>query len=113
MNERYENKQDAVGCPIRNVLAVIAAKWPMLIVHALSDGRPQFFGELNRSIPDVSPKMLSQSLKKLVGERLVERTVIPDVPPRTQYQLTPYGHTLLQAMTPLTNWALEHMKRQA
>lgn len=51
-NNLYE---DVAGCPIRSVLAVIAAKWPMLIVDALSDGKPKFFGELGREIPDISP----------------------------------------------------------
>lgn len=103
--------EDVTGCPIRSVLAVIASKWPMLVVDALSNGEPIHFGELNRKIPDISPKMLSQSLKMLVDEDLVSRTVIPDVPPRTQYQLTPYGQTLLEAMNPLIDWALAHLER--
>ena len=104
--------EDVTGCPIRSVLAVIAAKWPMLIVDSLSDGQPKFFGELNRSIPDVSPKMLSQALKMLVEEGLVIRTVIAEVPPRTQYQLTPYGQTLLDAMNPLVDWAIAHLEKK-
>lgn len=103
--------EDVTGCPIRSVLAVIAGKWPMLVVDALSNGESIHFGELNRKIPDISPKMLSQSLKMLVEEDLVSRTVIPDVPPRTQYRLTPYGQTLLEAMSPLISWALAHLER--
>lgn len=112
MNKNRNLTEDAAGCPIRGVLAVIAAKWPMLIVDALSDGKPKFFGELGRAIPDVSPKMLSQALKMLVEEELVSRSVIPEIPPRTQYQLTPYGHTLLDAMNPLIEWALTHLKKK-
>lgn len=104
--------EDVAGCPIRSVLAVIAAKWPMLIVDALSNGEPMFFGELGRAIPDVSPKMLSQALKMLAEEELITRTVIPEIPPRTQYQLTEYGKTLLEAMNPLVNWALAHLERK-
>ncbi len=104
--------EDVAGCPIRNVLAVIAAKWPMLIINTLGDGRPKFFGELGRSIPDVSPKMLSQALKMLADEGLVTRTVIPEIPPRTQYQLTAYGKTLLDAMNPLIKWALAHIEKR-
>ncbi len=104
--------EDAAGCPIRSVLSVIAAKWPMLVIFTLSNGRPKFFGELSRAIPDISPKMLSQALKTLGEEGLVTRTVIPEIPPRTQYQLTPYGRTLLQAMNPLITWALAHMQNK-
>ncbi len=113
MKETKDLVEDVAGCPIRNVLAVIAAKWPMLVVFTLSDGQPKFFGELSRAIPDVSPKMLSQALKMLVDENLVTRTVIPDIPPRTQYQLTAYGTTLLEAMNPLINWALVHLKNKS
>lgn len=112
MKECQNLIKDTAGCPIRSVLAVIAAKWPMLIVDALSDGKPKFFGELGRAIPDVSPKMLSQALKMLVEEQLVTRTVIPEIPPRTQYQLTDYGRTLLDALTPLIGWALAHLEKK-
>ncbi len=104
--------EDVDGCPIRSVLSVIAAKWPMLVVYTLSDGKPKFFGELGRAIPDVSPKMLSQALKMLAEEELVTRTVIPEIPPRTQYQLTAYGKTFLDAMGPLISWALVHLEKK-
>lgn len=112
MKECKDLTEDTAGCPIRSVLAVVAAKWPMLIVDALSNGQPMFFGELNRAIPDVSPKMLSQALKMLVEEDLVSRTVVPDIPPRTKYQLTDYGRTLLDALTPLIDWALAHLEKK-
>ncbi len=112
MREPKKLVEDVVGCPIRSVLAVIAAKWPMLVVYTLSDRQPKFFGELSRLIPDVSPKMLSQALKMLVDEELVTRTVIPEIPPRTQYQLTDYGATFLDAMNPLINWALAHLSKK-
>ncbi len=104
--------EDVAGCPIRSVLTIIAAKWPMLVIYSLNDGQPKYFGELKRAIPDVSPKMLSQALKMLVDEELVVRTVIPEIPPRTQYKLTSYGYTLLDAMNPLISWALAHMEKK-
>ncbi len=106
------HSEDVAGCPIRNVLSVIAAKWPMLLIHTLSSGQPMFFGELGRAIPDISPKMLSQSLKVLADEGLISRTVIPEIPPRTQYQLTPYGQTFLDATAPLLAWAQSHLSQK-
>ncbi len=112
MSSDKVNVEGVAGCPIRSVLAVIAAKWPMLVVYSLSDGQPKYFGELGRAIPDVSPKMLSQALKMLAEEQLVSRTVVPEIPPRTRYQLTPYGQTLLEAMRPLIAWALNHLQNK-
>ncbi len=111
MNQQHYQTEDVAGCPIRSVLSVIAAKWPMLVVFTLSDGQTKFFGELRRAIPDISPKMLSQALKTLVEEEIISRCVVPLNPPRTHYQLTDYGRTLLEAMTPLTQWALRHMAK--
>ncbi len=107
-----KKSEDAAGCPIRSVLAVIAAKWPMLVVLTLRGGQPKSFGELSRAIPDVSPKMLSQALKMLAKEDIVERTVLPAIPPRTQYKLTSYGETLLEAVNPLIAWSLAHMEKK-
>lgn len=112
MAKRKPPVEDVAGCPIRSVLAVIAAKWPMLIINVLSNGSPMFFGELGRAIPDVSPKMLSQALKMLVDEELVIRTVIPEIPPRTQYRLTAYGRTLLEAINPFIEWAEAHLRKK-
>lgn len=113
MKETKNLVEDVAGCPIRSVLSVIAAKWPMLVVNTLSDGKPMFFGELGRAIPDISPKMLSQALKMLTEQGIVQRTVIPEIPPRTQYRLTPYGETFLKALAPLITWALHHMESHA
>ena len=113
MNEKYLKYQEIADCPIRNVLDVIAGKWAMLIISVLNEGKPLCFGELNRAIPDISPKMLSKSLKILVEEGLVSRKVIPDIPPRTQYRLTDYGCTLLTAIQPMIEWAMAHMRRKA
>ncbi|MCC8114076.1 MAG: helix-turn-helix transcriptional regulator [Bacteroidales bacterium] len=100
-------------CPIRNVLDSLASKWPLLVLHSLSAGKPMYFGELRRSIPDVSPKMLSAALKLLVEEEIITRTVVPVVPPRTLYALTSHGEELLQAIEPLLQWAVNHMRRKS
>ena len=112
MLECIDHKTDVADCPIRNVLDSLAAKWPLLVIHSLSSGNAMFFGDLKRSIGDVSPKMLSQALKMLVKEEIVVRTVVPDVPPRTLYQLTDYGVTLFKALAPLMEWAQRHLERK-
>ncbi len=112
MKELKKYAEDVAGCPIRSVLAVLSAKCPLLAMFTLSSGEPKHFGELGREIPDISPKMLSQTLKTLVGEDLISRRVLPEVPPRTQYCLTPYGKTFLDAANPLLQWGLSHLDRE-
>ncbi|MBL9124213.1 MAG: helix-turn-helix transcriptional regulator [Planctomycetaceae bacterium] len=96
------------GCPAQQALATIADKWAAIIVYALASGTKRF-GELQRSIGGVSQKMLTQTLRNLERDGLVERTVFPVVPPRVEYRLTPLGNTLREPLSALCHWAEQHM----
>lgn len=95
-------------CPARQLLDRIADKWVSLAVTALADG-PQRYGELQRRLASVSQKMLTQTLRHLERDGLVSRTVIPAVPVRVEYELTPLGRSLLPVMRAIKGWAEEHM----
>jgi len=68
-------------------------------------------GELRRAIGGVSQKMLTQTLRTLERDRLVQRTIYPVVPPRVDYALTPLGKTLMEPLTSLYRWMERHLKR--
>ena len=91
-------------CPVRGILDKISDKWSMLIVLELADG-PQRFNRIRRSIPDISQKMLTQTLKELQRDGLVSRTVYPTVPPAVEYELTPLGVSVLRPFSILIEWA--------
>ena len=95
-------------CPTRRVLDLIADKWTTLVIYLLADGTKRY-GELQREIQGISQKMLTQTLRKLEEDGLVKRTVFPEVPPRTEYQLTPLGRTLEEPLSALCRWAAEHL----
>jgi DNA-binding HxlR family transcriptional regulator len=95
-------------CPTRKVLDLIADKWTVLVIYLLASGTKRY-GELQRSIHGISQKMLTQTLRQLEEDGLVKRTVYPEVPPRTEYELTPLGATLREPLTSLCTWAQEHM----
>ncbi len=97
-------------CPVRSILAKIGDKWSILIVHDLRKGR-QRFSEIRRALPDISQRMLTQTLRKLEREGLVLRIVTPCVPPRVDYELTALGQSLLGPLDQLSGWAATH-KRQ-
>jgi DNA-binding HxlR family transcriptional regulator len=88
-------------------LALIADKWAVLVITTLADGGIRY-NALRREIAGVSQKMLTQTLRDLECNGLVERTVHPDTPPRVEYGLTPLGLTLVEALTVLRDWANEH-----
>ncbi|WP_407941843.1 winged helix-turn-helix transcriptional regulator [Methylobrevis albus] len=95
---------DLAACPIRTVLDRLGDKWSTLIVITLA-GRPHRFGELRRALPDISQRMLTQTLRELQRDGLIGRTVFPTTPPSVEYALTPLGTTLLGPLRELVRWA--------
>ena len=91
-------------CPVRGVLDKIGDKWSMLIVMTLSGGALRF-NEVKRRIPDISQKMLTQTLRDLQRDGLVARQVFPTVPPAVEYRLTDLGKSLLEPFGHLVAWA--------
>ena len=94
-------------CRVRDVLDRVGDKWSIAVVNELADG-PRRFSDLRRSVHGISQRMLTATLRGLERDGLVERTVYPTVPPRVDYALTPLGHTLLDSVWSLMNWAVEH-----
>ncbi len=95
-------------CPTRQVLDRIADKWTTLILGLLEAG-PQRFSALQRGIGGISQKMLTQTLRGLERDGLVQRTIYPEVPPRVEYQLTRLGETLCGPIAAIQHWAESHI----
>lgn len=94
-------------CPVRNVLDQLGDKWSVLIISALAH-RPYRFGELKREIPDISQRMLTQTLRDLQADGLIERTVFPTTPPSVEYRLSPMGYSFLVPLSAMVDWAFAH-----
>lgn len=97
-------------CPVRNVLSRIGDRWSLLVLLALHDKAGTMrFSDLCKTIPDVSQKMLTSTLRKLEADDLLSRTVYPEVPPRVEYKLTKRGKTLIPLLNQLVDWSLDNM----
>ena len=94
-------------CPVRDVLDRVGDKWSSLLIFTLAE-RTHRFGELRRAIPDISQRMLTQTLRELQEDGLVTRTVLPTTPPSTEYALTDLGRSLIEPLTHLLRWAESH-----
>jgi DNA-binding HxlR family transcriptional regulator len=95
---------DLGNCPVRQVLDKVGDKWSTLFVMVLGE-RPHRFGELRRAVPDISQRMLTQTLRELQRDGLVSRQVFPTTPPGVEYSLTPLGRSLLEPLSHLVKWA--------
>lgn len=95
---------DAAACPVRNVLDRIGDKWTMLTLAALA-AAPRRFSELHRIMPDISKRMLTQTLRNLERDGLATRHVFPTKPPRVEYRLSTLGQSVLGPLAGLVRWA--------
>lgn len=95
--------------PARKLLDIVGDKWTPIVLYSLAESVKRF-SEIQRDIPDISKKMLIQVLRALEAGGLVERTVYRVVPPKTEYRLTPDGHSLHQPVATLCEWASHNEK---
>ena len=97
-------------CPVRNVVARFGNKWALLVILVLSENEPIRYNELGRKIPDISSRVLSNTLRILEADGLVNRRFYQEVPPRVEYSLTETGRSLVPIIIKLTEWAQNNMK---
>ena len=100
----FATRADADQCPMRDVLDRIGDQWSMLVILCLEEGTLRF-GQLQRRIGDISPRVLTHTLRHLEQDGLVSRKVFPTSPPRVDYSLSDLGRSLHDTMQVLVDWA--------
>lgn len=91
------------NCSVAKTLKVIGSKWTILILHNLFEGRNRF-GQLERSLPGISPKTLSQRLQELEQEGIIKRRVFAEIPLHVEYSLTAKGKSLEGIFDSMARW---------
>ncbi|ARO30855.1 transcriptional regulator [Rhizobium sp. L9] len=95
---------DFSNCPVRDMMQQIGGKWSTLLLEVLA-AEPRRFGELRRMLPDISQRMLTQTLRDLQRDGYIAREVFPTKPPSVEYSMTDLGRSLYQPLSQLLNWA--------
>jgi DNA-binding HxlR family transcriptional regulator len=108
MKKNFDHWKDQVDpceadCPSRDILDLIGDRWSLLIMMVIARGLHRN-GELKRRVGGISQKMLTQTLRALEANGLVERRDFQTVPPHVEYHLTPLGQSLGEAVSPLFEW---------
>jgi len=98
------------SCPIRNVVSRFSGKWSMLILCVVAENETTRFSAISKAIPDISPKVLTETLKHLEADGFIVRTLYAEIPPRVEYSLTPLGHSLMPVIGNVITWAMEHLR---
>ncbi|HIX48070.1 MAG TPA: helix-turn-helix transcriptional regulator [Candidatus Mediterraneibacter caccavium] len=105
-------KKELPACPVETTLMLIGDKWKVLILRDLLPGTKRF-GELKKSIGNVSQKVLTAQLRDMESNGLVNRKVYPEVPPRVEYSLTELGQSLKPILDAMWDWGKEFKAHNA
>lgn len=105
IRERLQN----YNCPVEASMNIVGGKYKAIIIYHLMDATLRF-SELQREIPQATPKMLSQQLKELEADGIINRVLYPVVPPKTEYSLTELGKTLVPIVQSLCEWGENYFK---
>ena len=110
----FSLQRDVTGvCPVRDVLDRVGDQWSVLVIACLEQ-KTLRFGELKKTIPDISARVLTQTLRNLEQDGLVTRHLFPTIPPRVDYTITELGRSLASSLMPLMDWATQnhaHIRR--
>ena len=101
--------EDENFCPVTFTMSVIGGKWKPVILWTLGD-QIKRFSEIKTSIPNVTQKMLTQQLRELERDCIINRKVYPVVPPKVEYSVTEYGKTLMPIINAISEWGKQHAK---
>jgi len=99
------------GCPLTAALAAIGGKWKLIIVYFLAES-PKHFAALRKAMPGISQKVLTQQLRELMSDGIVNRKAKGAVPAPVEYSLTAYGRSVLPLVEDVRVWGRAHLERQ-
>lgn len=98
------------NCPVTHAIRVMGRRWKPLVLNYLKPG-PLRFSEIRRHLPEITQKMLTQTLRELERDGIIARKVYDQVPPKVVYSISRYGRTLEPIMVALCNWGMNDQKR--
>ncbi|WP_019878976.1 winged helix-turn-helix transcriptional regulator [Succinispira mobilis] len=108
-----EKKELNLNCPVVYTLSILGGKWKWLIIYMLFEHQLLRYGELKRKLVGITHKMLSQQLKELEAEKLLNRKEYQQIPPKVEYSLTEKGQTLLPIINSMCEWAKIYSQKES
>ena len=105
---KWDAEHIPYDCPIEATLGLIGGKWKALILDHLTGGSLRY-GELQKMMPKITAKMLTQQLRELETDGLIVRHVYPVVPPKVEYELTEFGQTVLPILDAMCAWGRTYL----
>lgn len=107
--DQHKNCDGPYGCSVEATLSVIGGRWKPVIIFLLLQNEFLRFGELKKIIEGITQRMLTNQLRELENDKIINRKVYAEVPPRVEYSLTEYGRSLEPIMIAMRDWGAKHM----
>ena len=98
-------------CSVEAAINEIGGKWKSLVLCSLKDGKLRF-SEINNKLPNISQRMLTKTLRELEKDRIINRKVYPEVPPKVEYSLTTKGESVLPILDSLCEWGKKYCEEE-
>jgi DNA-binding HxlR family transcriptional regulator len=108
-NRRPRRPNPVTDCPLTAALAAIGGKWKLIIVYWLAES-PKHFAAIRKVMPGISQKVLTEQLRELINDGIVQRRPIGEVPAPVEYSLTEYGRTLPPLVENVRLWGRRHLE---
>ncbi len=101
-------KEELPACPVATTVQLVGNKWKLLIIRNLIYNGTQRFGDFIKTIPAISKKVLTDNLRALEYDGLIEREIFAEVPPRVEYTLSPIGKSLKPILDAMYDWGTDY-----
>ena len=108
---RKQRHEQYTNCPVEAALDIIGGKWKSIILFRVLE-ETRRFNELRRLLPNITQRTLTNQLRELERDGLLQRNVYAEVPPKVEYSITDFGRTLEPVLTTLKGWAETHMPQK-
>lgn len=109
-NKRKTKDFNPYQCGVTHFLNKVGGKWKVLVIHSINMGYNRF-STLQKAIPHISKQMLINQLRELEEDKIIERKVFAEIPPRVEYTISNYGQALLPVIMVIQEWGLADMKK--
>jgi len=108
-NKRKNKDFNPNNCPVTHCMNKIGGKWKPIVIFLINMGKNRF-SLLKKAIPDISKQMLVNQLREMEEDKLIERTIYSEIPPRVEYHITEYGKTVLPIIGVMADWGKVDMR---
>lgn len=109
-NTRKNKDFNPNNCPVTHCLNRIGGKWKIMVIYAISKNCNRF-SLLKKAMPDISKQMLVNQLRELEEDKILERIIYAEIPPRVEYKITKYGQSLMPVINVMQEWGLKDLKK--